>query len=206
MRVVTVSDGRRLRVDAEQIVRHGLAPGEAIDGALVTRLAARDLYLRARDTALRILAVRSRSAAEMRARLRLKRIPEPLIRALLRDLGSLGYLDDLAFARAWIAGRRARRPSGIRRLRWELREKGVPGALIDQALREAGEGEGGIAMEERGARTLVERRLRAYRGLTPDRRARRIAGLLQRRGFAPETIARVLRTLGRSAVEEATDA
>jgi regulatory protein len=206
VRVVTLSDGRRLRVDAEQIARHTLAPGEEIDNTVAARLEARDLYLRARESAVRLLAVRSRSTAELRARLRQKRVPDPQIRAVLHDLTAAGYLDDLAFARTWIAGRMASRLLGVRRLRWELREKGVPSSLVDQAMHELAEGEGVAAAEERGARALVMRRLLAYRGLPPDRRARRIAGLLQRRGFAPSTISRILRTLGSPDLWETVDA
>lgn len=206
MRLVVLEDGRRLHVDAEQIARHGLTPGEAIEEDLLARLEARDVYLRAREAAIRLLAVRPRSTAELRARLRQKRIPEPQVRVVLRDLSAAGYIDDLAFARAWIAGRISSRRYGVRRLRWELREKGVPAALVDQAIQDVCGGEGGVtAVEERSARALVERRLRAYRGLASDRLARRIAGLLERRGFAPGTIVRVLRTLDRPDLAEALD-
>ncbi len=121
MRLLTLSDGQRLRVDAEQIARHGLAPGEAIEDALLDQLETRDLYLRARQIAVRLLAVRPRSVAEVRIRFRRRGIPDRQIRAVLRDLTAAGYLDDLAFARAWITGRMTSRLSGLRRLRWELR-------------------------------------------------------------------------------------
>jgi regulatory protein len=205
MRLLTLSDGRRLRVDAEQIARRGLASGEAIEAALLDRLKTRDLYLRARQTAVRLLAIRPRSGAELRMRLQCSGIPDRQIRAVLRDLIAAGYLDDLAFARAWITGRMTSRLSGVKRLRWELREKGIAAPIIEQAIQEAFEGEGAASVEVRCARALIARRLSAYRGLAPERRARRVAGLLERRGFASGTIVHILRELERPDPGEAVD-
>jgi regulatory protein len=205
MRLLTLSDGRRLCIDAEQIARSGLASGEAIEGALLDRLKTRDLYLRARQTAVRLLAIRPRSAAELRTGLQRRGITDRQIRAVLRDLTAAGYLDDMAFARGWITGRMTSCLSGVKRLRWELREKGVPPPIIEQAIQEAFEGDGAAAVEVRCARALIARRLSAYHGLAPDRRARRVAGLLERRGFAAGTIMHILRELERPDPREAVD-
>ncbi len=194
MRVLVLDDGRRLRVDAEQMARYGLAPGEAIADDLLVRLEAHDLYLRAREMAVRLLAVRPRTTAELRSRLRHKGVPADQVRRVISDLAVAGYLDDPAFARAWVTGRMASRLYGLRRLRWELRGKGLPPPVIEQAIREAFGEESPSAAEERCARVVLERRLPAYRRLAPEARTRRLAGLLLRRGFAAGTIARVLKT------------
>jgi len=202
LRFVVLDDGRSLRVNVEDTARYGLTPGETISDELLARLESRDAYLRAREIAVRLLAIRPRSTAELRLRLRQRRVSEEQARAVLHDLSAAGYLDDLAFARTWITGRIASRPCGVKRLRWELREKGVPAPLIEQAIREAlGEGDL-LAAEERFALALLERRSHAYRRLTPEARLRRIAGFLERRGFASGTIARLLRTAGRTGLAE----
>jgi regulatory protein len=197
-RLVALDDGRRLYADAEQVAKSGLAPGEAVEAGLLQALVAYDAYLRARQRALRLLAARPRTAAELRARLRRLRVPEEQAGAVLRDLAGAGYLDDLSFARLWVQSR-ASRPRGVARLRWELREKGVSTELIERAIREASAEEDLVAAEERQARALVERRMHAYARLAPEARLRRIAGLLERRGFAASTIARVLRAVNRQA-------
>ncbi len=193
MRLIALDDGRSFRVDLEAMARYGLSPGEAVADDLLAVLEARDAYLRTREAAIRLLAVRPRSTVELGGRLRQLRLPEEQVRLVIQDLTNARYLDDLAFARAWITTRIASRPCGIRRLRWDLREKGVPTPLIEQAIREAlGEEDLSVA-EERYARALIERRARAHTRLTPEARLRRIAGFLERRGFAPGTIARLLR-------------
>ena len=193
IRILVLDDGRRVRVDAEHMARHGLAPGEAIADDLLARLEARDLYLRAREMAVRLLAVRPRTTAELRSRLRRKGVVADQVGRVIDDLTAAGYLDNPAFARAWVTGRIVSRLFGLRRLRWELREKGLPPPVIEQAIREAFGEESSAAVEERCARAVLERRLPAYRRLTSEARIRRLAGLLARRGFASSTIARVLR-------------
>lgn len=197
LRRIVLDDGRSFRVDLEAMVRYGLSPGETIADDLLASLEARDAYLRTREAAVRLLAVRPRSTAELRLRLRQRRMPEEQVRVVVRDLVEAGYLDDLAFARTWLSARLASRPCGIRRLRWELREKGVPAPLIEQAIRETFGEEDPAAAEERYANAVLARRAGAYRRLPLEARFRRIAGLLERRGFAAGTIARVLRAAGR---------
>jgi regulatory protein len=193
-RLVVLEDGRRLRVDVEQVARHRLEPGDAVGPRVVARLEARDAYHRARERALRLLAIRPRSAAEVRARLTRDRVSETAIRAVIAGLAADGLLDDVAFARAWISRRTSGSSYGPRRIRWELREHGVPPAVIDRAFREAFADEGDPGeIEERSALALIRRRLRGYRQLAPDRRARRIAAFLERRGFSEATIVRILR-------------
>jgi len=210
VRLLVLDDGRRLRVDVEQVARHGLEAGETIAPGLVVELAAHDAYLRGRDLAFRLLAIRSRSVAELRSRLK-DRVPKEALRSVLHDLAMEGYLDDLAFARAWITNRMATRPFGVKRFRWELKQKGVPRAVVDQALRdvlrEAFPGdEDGAAAEQQWALDLARRRLPAYRRLPPDQRARRMAALLRRRGFATATIAKTLRAVGATGPMEGLDA
>lgn len=206
-RLVVLDDGRRLRVDLEQVARHGLAPGEAVGSRLIAGLEARDAYRRARERALRLLAVRPRSAEELRGRLARDRVPPRAIRAAIAALARHGYLDDLAFARSWIDYRAARGACAAARLRWELRQKGVAAAVIARALQERfGEGtDRARAEEERSAIALLTRRLPAYRRLPRERRWRRLAGLLERRGFGPAIIARALRAVGSADVLEGPD-
>jgi regulatory protein len=198
-RLVVLDDGRRLWVDVEQMARHRLEPGEPVDPRVIARLEARDVYFRARERALRLLATRPRSAWEIRERLTRDRVPEAAIRAVIAGLTHDQLLDDLTFARAWITRRMAARPYGPRRIRWELQQRGVAPAIIDNALRESVGDNGSVAgTEEQSALTLIRGRLRGYRHLAPARRARRIAALLERRGYAAGTIVRVLRTLGKA--------
>lgn len=70
-------------------------------------------------------------------------------------------------------------------------------ALIDEAV-----GQLDSDQEEETARELVARKLRSTRGLDRDRRLRRLAGMLARKGY-PEGMA--LRVVRRALEEEGED-
>ena len=74
----------------------------------------------------RFLEARPRSADEVRRRLREAGYRPDLVEGTLVRLAELGYLDDAAFARAWVESRDRARPRGARALRDELRRSGWP--------------------------------------------------------------------------------
>ncbi|MEX1335313.1 MAG: regulatory protein RecX, partial [Candidatus Limnocylindrales bacterium] len=78
------------------------------------------------EAAAAFLAVRSRSVDETRKRLVHLGYPATLVEEVLERLVRLGYLDDAAFARAWVESRDRARPRGAVALRRELQRKGVP--------------------------------------------------------------------------------
>jgi SOS response regulatory protein OraA/RecX len=91
------------------------------------------------DAAAKFLAVRPRSVAETRRRLRHLGYRHDLVDRAVQQLADLGYLDDAAFARAWIESRDRARPRGAVALRRELALKGVDRSVIDEALGERSE-------------------------------------------------------------------
>lgn len=80
------------------------------------------------------LTNRSRTVHEVHARLAALGYPPPLVDATVDRLLVLGYLDDAAYAQAWIASRDRSRPRGAVALRQELLRKGVARDVVDTAL------------------------------------------------------------------------
>lgn len=87
--------------------------------------------------ALRLLAGRALTRARLREKL-LDRFPQGEVEAALARLEALGYLDDRAFAEAFVAGRLK---YGPRKLRHLLRAQGVPEAVVEEVLSQHGEEE-----------------------------------------------------------------
>ena len=85
------------------------------------------------EAAYRLLALRPRSQQEMRSRLSLRFTPQVVAQAV-EQLCTQGYLDDAAFARYWREQRETFRPRSRFLLLQELRQKGVNGEAIAQAL------------------------------------------------------------------------
>lgn len=144
------------------------------------------------DAAAAFLAVRPRSVEETRRRLRHLGYRPELVDGVVERLLEIGYLDDEAFARAWVESRDRARPRGENALRRELALKGVARPVVDEMLSERAESAGATQPDQTAAIALLERR-RAALEREPDLRRRRqkAYALLARHGFDPQTCAGV---------------
>lgn len=143
------------------------------------------------EAAAAFLAVRPRSVAETRRRLRHLGYRHELVDTVVGRLVEMGYLDDAAFARMWLESRDRARPRGESALRRELALKGIERAVIDDALGERADTSGDA--DAAGALRLIERRRSALEREPDGRRRRQKAyALLARNGFAPDAIASAL--------------
>lgn len=186
---VVLDSAETFRVRAEDIEALCLRVNTEVDERQLEQLRARDGVTRAAETAYQLLSIRTRSRQELADRLRRRGISDGIISKVLTDLEAAGLVDDIRFAATWVRGRMALRPSGAARLRWELVQKGVAREVIDRTLHEALNAQG----EKELAFQVARARLRFYRGLPYRITFRRLAGVLQRRGFSPGVIASVLR-------------
>ncbi len=186
---VVLESGAAFRLSPTDISALGLEAGADIDAAVLQQVRARAERALAVEIAHRLLAVRLRSRHELTARLRRRGISADVLAAVIADLERHGLVDDRRFADAWVRTRVALQPSGRMRLRYELAHKGVAREVIDRTLGET------LSEQDEGAlaHDVARARLRRYRGLPPDIIYRRLAGVLQRRGFSTGVIARTLR-------------
>lgn len=142
------------------------------------------------DAALRFLALREHSEAEIVRKLKGKKFPEEEIREAVSRLKGLGYLDDLRFARLFAeSALRGGRFVG-NRLFQELKLRGVPEGVARQVAQE-------LAEEYPVEDTLCALIARRFSGFDPetatDKERRRVVGYLIRRGFSFSDIQRELR-------------
>ncbi len=165
----------------------------------LARLQREDEVFRARDAALSLLSHRARSRVELRRRLERKELSAGAIEQAMAWLDERGYLDDDAFADAFIRDRLRLRPRGRVGLVQELRRKGigrdVAEAAIDRVLGAEDVDEGALAVRAaEGWGRRNGRILDAARASRENAAAarRRLYGHLARRGFAPDAIRRAL--------------
>lgn len=137
-------------------------------------------YRKGLDAAFRLLSNRERSAAELRKRLREKGYPEDTVEKVLERLQETGLQDDPRFADRY-AAESAVRGKAARLIQRELVNKGLDKELAAAAATVSPEDE-----RER-ARSVAEKKARTMRGVAQPKRLQRLAGLLARRGFDPET-------------------
>ncbi|WP_328563031.1 recombination regulator RecX [Streptomyces coelicoflavus] len=157
----------------------------------------RDPVEQARAICLRLLTGTPRTRSQLADALRKREIPDEAAEEVLSRFEEVGLINDGAFAEAWVESRHHGRGLARRALARELRTKGVDAALVDAAVSRLDSDQ-----EEETARDLVARKLRTTRGLDRDKRLRRLAGMLARKGY-PEGMA--LRVVRQALEEEGED-
>ncbi|WP_239131850.1 recombination regulator RecX, partial [Streptomyces griseus] len=148
----------------------------------------RDQVEQARNICLRLLTGTPRTRKQLADALRKREIPDEAAEEVLARFEDVGLIDDAAFAGAWVESRHHGRGLARRALVRELRTKGVDSTVIDEAV-----GQLDAEQEEETARELVARKLRSTRGLDRDKRLRRLAGMLARKGYGEGMALRVVR-------------
>ncbi|MEU0381331.1 recombination regulator RecX [Streptomyces cyaneofuscatus] len=148
----------------------------------------RDPVEQARNICLRLLTGTPRTRKQLTDALRKREIPVEAAEEVLARFEDVGLIDDAAFAGAWVESRHHGRGLARRALVRELRTKGVDSSVIDEAV-----GRLDADQEEETARELVARKLRSTRGLDRDKRLRRLAGMLARKGYGEGMALRVVR-------------
>jgi regulatory protein len=142
----------------------------------------------ARQVCLRLLTLAPRTRAQLAGALKKRGVPDDIAEEVLGTFSDVGLIDDAAFARAWVESRHHGRGLSARALSAELRRRGVDDDEIRAAVDELGPD-----AEVETARLLVAKRLAATRGLPPEARTRRLAGVLARKGYPPGLAFRVIR-------------
>jgi regulatory protein len=135
-----------------------------------------------RERALRLLARREHSRFELARKLAQAGFAHHDIEAMLDEFEDKNWLSDRRFAESYVADHRAR--SGSVKLAYELRQRGVDGAIIESVL----SGHGDSELER--AREVWRKKFSA-----PASSASEIARqmrFLQNRGFTAEVIRKAL--------------
>lgn len=134
----------------------------------------------ARKILLDQLSIKARSRHELEERLARRNVPEDVAGRLLDRFEEVGLVDDEAFARAWVDSRQRTRGLARTALAVELRRKGIADETAKSVLAEVDPGD-----EADAARVLVQKKLRSMRGADGQVAARRLVGMLARKGYAP---------------------
>ena len=138
---------------------------------------------KAKNYAFLLLKFRQRSTKEITQRLKQKNFDDSVIKETLSFLKRQGFVDDESFAKAWIDSR-LKKPLGLRRIKEELRIKGIDTNIIESNLKKIRQD----YLEEEVVARIAADRLSKLKGIEPQKVKRRTFAYLLRRGFSPEVI------------------
>lgn len=116
------------------ILAASLTVGQHLSDESIAELQQADAREQAFVRAVHFLSYRPRSVTEVRRYLATHDVAEADIDTVVERLGRMGYLDDQAFAQAWVASRNRLHPRGAQALRYELRQKGIDPDIIRVVL------------------------------------------------------------------------
>lgn len=149
--------------------------GEVADHSAAALALPREEMARAMELALRALARRDHSEAELRALLERRRCAPAAIEAVVARLRRDGYVDDRAFARRFASDKRELERWGTERIVRELRRRGIAADVAAAAVADID-----ATAELEAARRLVSER---YGPPRDDATRRRAWSFLVRRGY-----------------------
>ena len=177
---VVLDSEETVRIHDRRVVEHRLGAGTPLAPAGLDALRRAAAFDAAELRALRLIARRPRSAAELRGRMGEWGLDDVAASGVIERLRELGQVDDRRLAVAVADSRRAR-GYGRRRTAGDLSRLAVDDPAAAEAL-------AALPEDERpDAERVAHRRF----GPPPydDRTARRVVGFLARRGFGPDAVA-----------------
>jgi regulatory protein len=154
---------------------------------------------RTMQRAVKLLAAKPRSVADLRERLLEKEwTNEAVVEAVLKKLSEYGYLNDERFAFGYASYKVRQKPVGRQRLQRDLQMKKVPRETADEALN--------LVFEETPEADLIDRAIEKrtrLRGL-PRTRAeiKSLIDHLLRQGFSYDLISNKVRKLSSGELDE----
>jgi regulatory protein len=153
---------------------------------------------RAFQRAVKLLAAKPRSIAELRERLSERCSSKAIVETVIARLREYGYLDDERYALGYASAKLRQQPIGRRRLQQSLQMKQVDRAVADEALDQVF----AETPEEELIDRAVEKRVR-LRGRPKNRaEAKSLFDHLLRQGFPFELVSEKVRAASKADLDE----
>lgn len=186
--ILTLSNGEALNMPRAMLRERPYKSGMPFERQTFDAFIRERSYPFALEKAVSLLAARARTEKEIVDSLRKNTYPEETIARVMARLHEAGYINDADFAAQWTASR-ASKGLGSRRIRMELRQKGVDQQEIDHALSEMDDNElmqGAIKAAQKAARG---------KDLSSPADRQKVLAALARRGFDFSLARQALQTL-----------
>ncbi|MBI2599255.1 RecX family transcriptional regulator [Candidatus Curtissbacteria bacterium] len=174
------------------LLEEGLKVGKIIKAEEVAKIIQKEQGTKLLDLATNFLSFRSRSEKEVRDYL-IKKISSrenikftlasqsPLVSIVIAKLKKYQYLDDLQFARWFLASRLRSRPKGLSLIKLELKKKGISQDIIDSVFDRP-------YKESDLAKKAIEKRIARWHSLPDLEFKKKFYQYLAARGFSYDTI------------------
>ncbi len=172
-------------IPEEDYLRLGLYDKNEITDEELSYIKKEVLLKNARSKAIKYVSFRLLSEKELVVKLQSKGFDEEIIRNVLDDLKSIGYINDKIYAQKFVFERSKLKPKSKKMLKFELINKGISEDIIDEVLDNFEYDE--VTIMER----LIKKKFGKYDLSEPQVEVKVISFLLHR-GFSLEVIKQFL--------------
>ncbi len=166
-----------------QFNKHKFLVNQSISREDVDSLVKESQFGKLYELTIKWLALRPRSEFEINDYLKKKSDNASLRRDIREKLKEINQIDDLGFARAWVASRRSLKKASILRLKQELRQKKVDNDIISLVVEE----------DETTDTQTLESVVEKKRKQTRYQDDQKLMAYLARQGFRYEDIKKALK-------------
>jgi len=170
-----------------RIVAAWLKVGQELSDQKILSLQREDAEEVAFQNALKVLSYRPRSIFEVQKKLKDNGFDETVVHSVLERLKQNGLLEDQSFAQTWVENRTVFHPRSRKLMALELRQKGVPDEVVQNALA------AGATDDETLAYQSAIQYTRRLKGLEWTEFRKKLSAYLLRRGFSFETVSPLVR-------------
>jgi regulatory protein len=182
---VSLDSSDQFEISDWTLGRCGLCTGDEITAEKISEILVSESELAAKNCAVNFISYRPRSSEETLVRLVRKGFEESIARRVVKQLQTIGMIDDRTFA-CMFTRDQIRRKAGRNLIRQKLHLKGIDRQMTDSVLNDLIRPD----EEREAARTLAARRLvlakRSLGVLDPEKRKKRMYDFLIRKGFSFE--------------------
>ncbi len=137
-----------VKIDKETLLKAGLKPGDEITDEELHELIQNSDARRAHEKALYLLEHRSHSRKELEDKIARTAASREAAKQAASHMEEIGLVNDEQFAKSFAAMLVERKKYGLRRVKQELRLKGIDRDLIDEILEEYAENDNTAALQE----------------------------------------------------------
>jgi regulatory protein len=182
---IYIDEKYALSLSYNQLLEQKLHAGLELDDEQLAELKRTSDFGKAFERSMMYALLRPRSLREMHDYCRRKKWDPEDCEIIIHKLVQRGYVNDRAFTKSWIENRAINKSTSQRKLRLELKQKGITDDIINEALQNS------TYSEDTALRDLVAKKRRLSRYKNDEQK---LMQYLARQGFGFDDIKRALST------------
>lgn len=175
---IYVDEKYSFSLNQSQLLEQKIRVGLEIDEQRLGELKKASEFGKAFERALNYAMIRPRSVKELRDYCWRKKWAPEDCSVIIDKLVARRYVDDRSFARAWVEHRALGRKTSVRKLRLELKQKGIADDTIAEAIN-------GIYDESAALMAIIEKKLKLARFADDEQK---LMQYLVRQGFSYDAV------------------